>query len=78
MTGFYMKCKTILKWVKLVFHLLNFNIYLPKHEQILKAFKRYSVKNKSTMKILKSSKVVSKTTYMNLQIVFTLIAALSK
>ena len=33
------------KWVDVVLSLLTLNMYLPKHEQILKTFKRYSVNN---------------------------------
>ena len=43
MAGFYMKCNTMLKGINLAFSLLTSKMYLPKHNQILKVFKRYLV-----------------------------------
>ena len=40
-----MKCNTMLKGVNLAFSLLKLKMYLPKHNQILRAFKRYLVDN---------------------------------
>ena len=40
-----MKCNTMLKGVNLAFSLLTLKMYLPKHNQILKVFKRYLVDN---------------------------------
>ena len=40
-----MKYNTILKGINLAFSLLTSKMYLPKHNQILKVFKRYLVDN---------------------------------
>ena len=45
MAGFYMKCNTMLKGDNLAFSFLTLKMYLPKHNQILKAFERYLVDN---------------------------------
>ena len=43
MTGFYMKCNTMLKGVNLAFSFLTLKMYLPKHNQILKANKYWTL-----------------------------------
>lgn len=40
-----MKCNAMLKGINLAFSLLTSKMYLPKHNQILKVFKRYLVDN---------------------------------